>query len=92
METTVIIILAVVVMLLLLNVISLRSRLAQKSAADAVQIQENVSQDSDLNTRLRQHLKEGNKIKAIKELRMAHSLPLAEAKQYVDRLEQDLQG
>ncbi|MDQ0206903.1 hypothetical protein [Alkalicoccobacillus murimartini] len=90
MEMFIIIFLCVLVVILLLVIAGLKSRLAGKTAADAVIITEKLSEDADLNTRLRQLLREGSKIKAIKELRTVHPLPLVEAKNYVEKLEREM--
>ncbi|MFK3936133.1 hypothetical protein ACI2JA_01300 [Alkalihalobacillus sp. NPDC078783] len=86
----IILILAIIVVVQWIVIRNLRaSHAGHSSHAVSEEKGQAISGDVDLNDRLRQLLREGQKIKAIKELRTVHRISLAEAKQYVDQLERN---
>lgn len=91
MEQVIILVIAIIIIISQWFVIrNLRSN--QTSRSSHVQSENtghSTSQDVELNDRLRQLLREGQKIKAIKEVRTVHRLSLAEAKRYVEELERN---
>lgn len=90
MERVIILILAIVVVTQWIVIKNLRANQADRSTHErSEETDRRISQDVPLNDRLRQLLREGQKVKAIKELRTVHPISLAEAKRYVDELERN---
>lgn len=78
----------IVIVYLLFRVISLENRVKQLQSKMKLLTKQPV--ESAVDDDLRDSIKEGNEIKAIKEARVALGLSLIEGKEYIDRLKQSM--
>lgn len=94
---TIIISLALVMVALIIWIISKLDKVENRmrdmkftldQIADQVDVPDHLKSDTLLNEELIELLREGNDLKAVKEVRNAHGLSLIEAKRYVDTLKE----
>lgn len=78
----------IVIVYLLFRVVALESRVKQLQSK--IKLMTKYPVESEVDDDLRDLIKEGNEIKAIKEARVVLGLSLIEGKEYIDRLKRSM--